>query len=286
MAASVSQRPPCAAATAALIGPASGLTSAPATRTVGVASTPSAAARAVTYVGQSRYGASATHMVNAASFSPTARPRPASSASVSPGPPSGGWLMNSACAYSANRPRSAAQPGGRGRARGVARRRRLIQEIHRMVDQADLPAGHQAGKRRPCPQLKPPGERAQEVDKSIDADRAGARPLSRRLPPSRRREGGPGRSDQSWITPIATRQARIVRQGVPPAAATWPLSPTVVGGGRTAPATVTRSCGSCAGLKWAGGQERHRSRAVTSSNGRASSGTGSPKTAGAAAGQK
>ena len=46
----------------------------------------------------------------AAPSSPTAWPRPASSASVSPGPPSGGWLTNSACAYSANRPRSAAQP--------------------------------------------------------------------------------------------------------------------------------------------------------------------------------
>ncbi len=41
-----------------------------------------------------------------------------------------------------------------------------------MVDQADLPTGHQAGKRWPCRQLKPPAERAQEVDKSIDADRA------------------------------------------------------------------------------------------------------------------
>ncbi len=48
------QRSRAASATAAAMDRASGLTAAPATRTVGVASTLSAAARAVTYGAQSR----------------------------------------------------------------------------------------------------------------------------------------------------------------------------------------------------------------------------------------
>jgi len=48
------QRPPAASATAAAIDCAVAWTGVPATRTVGVASTPSAMARAVTYGAQSR----------------------------------------------------------------------------------------------------------------------------------------------------------------------------------------------------------------------------------------
>lgn len=41
---------------------------------------------------------------------PIVAPRVISSSSVSPGPPSGGWLAKSASAYSTNLPPSAAQP--------------------------------------------------------------------------------------------------------------------------------------------------------------------------------
>ena len=41
-----------------------------------------------------------------------------------------------------------------------------------MIDQADLPSGHQLGQRRPRRQLEPSAERAQEVDEGIDANRA------------------------------------------------------------------------------------------------------------------
>jgi hypothetical protein len=121
------QRPPAAA-----IARGSGLTGTSATRTVGVASTPRAVARAATYRGQSRYGAPETHMVNAEPSSPAAVPSSASLASVSPGPPSGGWV----------------------------------------IDQADLSSGHQISKRRSGRQFKTPAERAHEVDERVDADRA------------------------------------------------------------------------------------------------------------------
>ena len=98
-------------ATAAVMARASGRAAVPATRTVGVPLTPRAVARSVTYDGQSRYGASDRQAANAAPSSPAAPPgaKPARH-SLSPGPPSGGWLTNSACAYSANSPWSAAQP--------------------------------------------------------------------------------------------------------------------------------------------------------------------------------
>jgi hypothetical protein len=41
-----------------------------------------------------------------------------------------------------------------------------------MIDEAELPCGHQFGQRRPGRQLKLPAERAQEIDEGINADRA------------------------------------------------------------------------------------------------------------------
>jgi 3-hydroxyisobutyrate dehydrogenase len=61
---------------------------------------------------------------------------------------------------------------GRGRARGVVRRRSLVKEIHRMVDETDLPVGHQPGQRGISRQLELPAERAKEIDEGVDANRA------------------------------------------------------------------------------------------------------------------
>src|SRR5580704_15011645 len=108
---------------------ASGVTAAPLTNAVGVALTPIAAARAVTYGGQSRYIPLSRQAENP-SLRPTSRPIPASSALLRPALPSGGWLTNSACAYCVNRWPSAAQPDAAA-ARGVARRGRRVEEVHR-----------------------------------------------------------------------------------------------------------------------------------------------------------
>ncbi len=86
-----------------------GGTGAPSTSTVGVLRTPRSKARAVTYGGQSRWTPSRTQLAKSP-VRPIVAPRVISSSSVSPGPPSGGWLAKSASAYSTNLPPSAAQP--------------------------------------------------------------------------------------------------------------------------------------------------------------------------------
>ena len=63
---------------------ASGVTAVPLTNTAGVALTPSASARAVTYGGQSRYIPLSRQAENP-SLRPTSRPIPASSALLRPG---------------------------------------------------------------------------------------------------------------------------------------------------------------------------------------------------------